>query len=156
MLTLQEPSSERLAAYLKGQLAQVGIEATLDVRETADAYDVLNRRAFDTAPWETAFAVADPDAVFSEFFVCQAARNYSTLCLPEVDELFRQQSQALDPQERKKLVREMDRRILHSHGSPLLYWGNYLTAQWPQVRNWVQHPSLYNNQRLQDVWLAKA
>ncbi|HEX2275557.1 MAG TPA: hypothetical protein VHN13_00330, partial [Candidatus Tectomicrobia bacterium] len=62
----------------------------------------------------------------------------------------------LDPQERRKLVREMDRRILHSHGSPLLYWGNYLTAQWPQVRNWVQHPSLYNNQRLQDVWLAKA
>jgi peptide/nickel transport system substrate-binding protein len=156
MLTLQEPSSERLAAHLKDQLAQIGIEATLDVQETAAAYDILNRRAFDTAPWETAFAVADPDSVFSEFFICQAARNYAMLCLPEVDELFRQQSQVLDPQERKKLVREMDRRILHSHGSLLLHWGNYLTTQWPQVRNWVQHPSLYNNQRMQDVWLARA
>jgi peptide/nickel transport system substrate-binding protein len=156
MLTLQGPSSERLAAFLRGQLAQIGVEATLDVREAADAYDILHRRAFDTAPWEAAFAVADPDSVFSEFFTCQAVRNYSTLCLPEVDELFRQQSQALDPQARQKLVREMDRRILHGHGSLLLHWGNYLTAQWPQVRNWVQHPSLYNNQRMQDVWLAKA
>lgn len=155
MLALQGSSSERLSAFLKGQLAQIGVEATVDVRETADAYDVLNRRAFDTASWETAFAVADPDSVFSEFFTCQAARNYSTLCLPEVDELFGQQSQALDSQERKKLVREMDRRILHGHGSLLLHWGNYLTAQWPQVRSWMQHPSLYSNQRMQDVWLAR-
>lgn len=156
MLTLRGSSSERLAAHLKDQLAQIGIGAGLDVQETAAAYGILNRRAFDTVPWETAFAVADPDSVFSEFFICKAARNYSMLCLPEVEELFRQQSQVLDPQERKKLVREMDRRVLHSHGSLLLHWGNYLTAQWPQVRNWVQHPSLYNNQRMQDVWLAKA
>ena len=50
----------------------------------------------------------------------------------------------------------MDRRILHSYGSIMLHWGNYLTTQWPQVRNWLQHPSLYNNQRMQDVWIAKA
>jgi peptide/nickel transport system substrate-binding protein len=156
MLTLPGQTSERLAAYLKDQLGQIGIEATPDVRETADAYDILSRRAFDTAPWETTFAVADPDSVFSEFFTCQAARNYAALCLPEVEELFKQQSQALDPEKRKKLVRDMDRRILRSHGSLLLHWGNYLTAQWPQVRNWVQHPSLYNNQRMQDVWLANA
>jgi peptide/nickel transport system substrate-binding protein len=155
MLTRRVSSSERLAVYIKDQLSKIGIEATLDVQEAAAAYDILNRRAFDTVPWETAFAVADPDSVFGEFFICEAARNYSMLCLPEVDELFRQQSQLLDQQERKKLVQEMDRRILHSHGSLLLHWGNYLTAHWPQVRNWVQHPSLYNNQRMQDVWLAK-
>jgi peptide/nickel transport system substrate-binding protein len=156
MLVLQGPSSERLATFLKDQMAQIGVEATPDVRDAADAYDVLNRRTFDTAPWEAAFPVADPDSVFSEFFTCQAARNYSTLCLPEVEELFRQQSQALNPQERKKLVREMDRRILHGHGSLLLHWGNYLTAQWPRVHNWLQHPSLYTNQRMQDVWLDNA
>jgi peptide/nickel transport system substrate-binding protein len=155
MLTRRVSSSERLAIYLKDQLSKIGIDASLDVQETASAYDILNRRAFDTAPWETAFAVADPDSVFSEFFVCQAARNYSMLCLPEVDQLFKQQSQTLNPDARKKLVHEMDRLVLHSHGSLLPHWGNYLTAHWPQVRNWVQHPSLYNNQRMQDVWLAK-
>jgi peptide/nickel transport system substrate-binding protein len=155
MLTRRQPATERLAVYVKGQLAKIGIEASLDVQETASAYDAINRRAFDTAPWETAFAVADPDSVFSEFFVCKAARNYSSLCLPEVDELFMQQSQTLNPGERKKLVHEMERRVLHSHGSLLLHWGNYLTAQWSQVHNWIQHASLYNNQRMQDVWLAK-
>ena len=155
MLVRRVTPSERLAVFLKDQLSKIGIEATLDVQETATAYDAINRRAYDTAPWETAFAVADPDSVFSEFFVCKAARNYALLCLPEVDELFRQQSQTLNTAERKKLVHEMDRRILHSYGSIMLHWGNYLTTQWPQVRNWLQHPSLYNNQRMQDVWIAK-
>ena len=49
----------------------------------------------------------------------------------------------------------MERKLLQSHGSSVLHWNNYLTGHWPQVRNWVQPPSLYNNQRLQDVWLAK-
>jgi peptide/nickel transport system substrate-binding protein len=156
MLVRRVTPSERLAVFLRDQLAKVGIEAALNVQETASAYDLLNRRDYDTAPWETAFAVADPDSVFSEFYLCKAARNYAMLCLAEVDELFRQQSQSSDPEERRKLVHEMQRRVLHSHGSLLLHWGNYLTAQWPQVRNWLQHPSLYNNQRMQDVWLASA
>lgn len=156
MLVRRVTPSERLAVFLKDQLSKVGIEATLDVQETASAYDTLNRRAYDTAPWETAFAVADPDSVFSEFFVCKAARNYSMLCLEDVDELFKQQSQAASPGDRKKLVHDMERQILRSHGSLILHWGNYLTAQWPQVRNWRQHPSLYNNQRMQDVWIAPA
>jgi peptide/nickel transport system substrate-binding protein len=155
MLTRLRPSAERLAVFLRDQLAKIGIEASLDVQENASAYDAMHRKVFDTAPWEAAFAVADPDSVFSEFFVCKAVRNYASLCLPDVDELFRQQSQTLNPRERQKLVHEMERRVLHSHGCLLLHWGNYLTAHWPQVRNWIQHPSLYNNQRMQDVWLAK-
>jgi peptide/nickel transport system substrate-binding protein len=155
MLTRPQPSSRRLAIFLRDQLAQIGIEASLDVQENAPAYDALHRRLFDTAPWEAAFAVADPDSVFSEFFLCRSPRNYSSLCLPEVDEAFRRQSQTLNPEERKSLVQAMERRVLHSYGCLLLHWGNYLTAQWPQVRNWIQHPSLYNNQRMQDVWLAR-
>ena len=155
MLTRKLPLSEKLSVFMKDQLAKIGIQATLDVQESATAFDILNRRGFDTAPWWTAFAVADPDAVFSEFYTCDAARNYASLCLPEVDQLFQQQSQTLDPEQRKRLVHEMDRKLLQSHGSSILHWHNYLTGHWPQVRNWLQHPSLYNNQRLQDVWLAK-
>jgi peptide/nickel transport system substrate-binding protein len=156
MLTRKLPLSEKLSVYVKDQLAKIGIQATLDVQESAAAFDILNRRGFDTAPWWTAFAVDDPEAVFSEFYTCEAARNYASLCLPEVDQLFQQQSQALDPEQRKRLVHEMERTLLQSHGSSVLHWHNYLTGHWPQVRNWVQPPSLYNNQRLQDVWLAKA
>ena len=156
MLTRKLPLSEKLSVFMKDQLAKIGIQADLDVQESASAFDILNRRGFDTAPWWTAFAVADPDAVCSEFYTCEAARNYPSVCLPEVDQLFQRQSQTLDPGTRKRLVQDIDRKLLQAQGSSLLHWHNYLTGHWPQVRNWVQHPSLYNNQRMQDVWLAKA
>jgi peptide/nickel transport system substrate-binding protein len=156
MLTRKLPISEKLSVFMKDQLAKIGIQATLDVQESAAAFDILNRRGFDTAPWWTAFAVADPDAVFSEFYTCDAARNYPSLCLPEVDQLFQEQTQTLEPEAHRRLVREIDRKLLQAQGSSMLNWHNYLTGHWPQVRNWLQHPSLYNNQRMQDVWLAKA
>jgi peptide/nickel transport system substrate-binding protein len=156
MLTRKLPISEKLSVFMKDQLAKIGIQATLDVQESAAAFDILNRRGFDTAPWWTAFAVADPDAVYSEFYTCDAGRNYPSLCLPEVDQLFQQQTQTLDPEARQRLVREIDRKLLEAQGSSMLHWHSYLTGHWPQVRNWLQHPSLYNNQRMQDVWLAKA
>ena len=46
MLTRMGTQFERISVFLKGELAKIRIDATLDVKETAAAYEVLNNRAF--------------------------------------------------------------------------------------------------------------
>ena len=94
--------------------------------------------------------------MFGEYYTCNAVRNYSQLCLPEVDALFAQQSQALAFEERKRLVHEMERKALLGFGRIISHWRNVILGHWPEVRSYRVHPSIYNNQRLQDVWLARA
>jgi len=156
MLTRMGSQFERISVFLKGELAKIGIDATLDVKETAAAYDVLNTRAFDSAPWGTATALDDPDSVFGEHYTCDAVRNYAQLCLPEVDALFAKQTQTLDPVARKHLVQEMERKALLGFGRILTHWRTNMLGHWPEVRNYRLHNSIYNNQRFQDVWLARS
>jgi ABC-type oligopeptide transport system substrate-binding subunit len=100
-------------------------------------------------------ALDDPDAVFGEHYTCKAVRNYSQLCLPEVDALFARQSQTLDPEERRRLVQEMERQALLGFGRIISHWRTVFLGHWPEVRNYRLHASIYNNQRFQDVWLAR-
>jgi peptide/nickel transport system substrate-binding protein len=156
MLTRKGADYEPISVFLKDQLAKVGIDAALDVQESAAAYDRLNQREFDSVPWGHAIALDDPDAVYGEFYLCKSERNYSGICDPEVEALFERQSQTLDPNERKRLVGELEKKALVTQTKIILLWRLDRTIHWSTVRNYRRHPSLYNNQRMQDVWLAEA
>ncbi|MBI4596040.1 MAG: ABC transporter substrate-binding protein [Candidatus Tectomicrobia bacterium] len=155
LLTRKGTFFEPLSVFVKDQLAQIGIEAKLDVQETATAYEMLNKRAFDLAPWKHGHSIDDPDSVFGEFFTCDAVRNYSDVCDKEVDELYVKQSQTMDFAERKKLVNLMDKKVLLTLGKIPLYYSARFIAHSNRVQNYSIHPSVYNNQRLQDVWIKK-
>ena len=156
LLTRMGTQYERISVFLKAELAKIGIDANLDVKETAAAYEVLNGRTFDAAPWGTGAALDDPDAIFGEHYTCEAVRNYAQLCLPEVDALYQRQSQTLDIEERKRLVHEMERKALLGFGRIMTHWRMQFVGHWPEVKNYRPHISIYNNQRFQDVWLAKS
>jgi len=156
LLTRKGADYEPLSVFLKDQLAKIGIDAVLDVQETGTAFDRLNRRDFDMAPWVHAIAVDDPDAIYAEFYLCNAERNYSNVCVPEVDQIFERQSQTMDPNERRQLVWEMERRALVGNAKIVVDWRFERTIHWAKVRNYKRHPSLYNNFDFQDVWLAEA
>jgi peptide/nickel transport system substrate-binding protein len=156
LLTRMGGQYERISVFLKDELSKIGIDATLDVKETAAAYEVLNSRSFDVAPWATGAALDDPDAIFGEHYICEGVRNYAQLCMPEVDALFDEQSQTLDPEKRKHLVHEMERKALLGFGRVISHWRMQFVGHWPQVKNYRPHISIYNNQRFQDVWIAKS
>jgi peptide/nickel transport system substrate-binding protein len=156
LLTRMGSQYERISVFLKGEMAKIGIDATLDVKESAAAYDVLNSRSFDVAPWATGASLDDPDAIFGEHYICEGVRNYAQLCLPEVDALFTQQSQTLDPEQRRVLVHEMERKAMLGFGRIISHWRARIVGYWPEVKNYRVHSSIYNNQRFQDVWLAKS
>jgi peptide/nickel transport system substrate-binding protein len=145
--------SENLSLFIQDQLAKVGIKATPQVLESAAAYDALNQRNFDLAPWGHAYAVDDPDAVFAEFYITDAPRNYSEISTPGIDDLFLKQSMEQDQEQRQEMVRELQRIALPKGGKVILGWSNRRGGAWNQVKDWLLHSSNYNNQRWENVWL---
>src|SRR5690606_30302806 len=121
-------SYERLSLFLVDQFAKVGINGEIDVQETAAAYDALNQRAFDLAPWGHAYALDDPDAVFAEFYLQESPRNYSGIGSQEVDDLFQQQSAELDLEARKELVNQMEKAALALYGKTIGTWSGKTEA----------------------------
>jgi len=100
--------------------------------------------------------VDNPNAFSAGFYLCNTEQNYSNVCVPEVDQLFDRQSQTLDPNERRRLVWDMERRALLGNAKIVVDWRFERTIHWAKVRNYKRHPSLYNNFDFQDVWLAEA
>jgi ABC-type transport system substrate-binding protein len=125
------------------------------VLETAAAYDALNSRNFDLAPWSHGIALDDPDAIFAEFYITGAPRNYSEISSPEVDELFKKQSQTLDQQERIKLVKEMQQKAMPLYGKVIQTWATRRWVWWNSLKNFTAHQGLYNHQRFAEVWIQK-
>ena len=152
VLTRKGASYERLSLFLVDQFAKVGINGEIDVQETAAAYDALNQRAFDLAPWSHAYALDDPDAVFAEFYLQESPRNYSGVGSQEVDDLFQQQSAELDLEARKEIVNQMEKAALALYGKTISSWSGKTEARWAYVKDRVVHSSNYNDQRWERAW----
>src|SRR2546428_5043541 len=82
--------------------------------------------------------------------------NYGRYTDKVLDELYQKQSRALDPEERKRYVREFERRLLDEEAH------SFITLQWhrivphsAKVRGWTITPSHYLNQQLDTVWLSE-
>ena len=146
--------SESLGLFTGDQLAKIGMKAKQDVQETATAYDRLSKRDFDLCPWGHAISLDDPDAIWQEMYLKGAPRNYSELSAPEMEAAFMKQTVELDPAKRKALVLDMQRTSIPLLGKSIYYWSIAQTAKYKQVQGWVPHVSIYNNQKMQDVWLS--
>lgn len=147
--------SQDLSLYIAQMAAEIGIAMTLDVQESASAYDRLNTRNFDLAPWGHGYALDDPDALFGEFYITGASRNYSELSTPEIDDLYLQQSVERDVERRAELAQQMEIAALGQYGKIVTSWSSTRELRWSHVKNRIKHPSTYNNVRWEDVWLDK-
>jgi hypothetical protein len=50
----------------------------------------------------------------------------------------------------------MERKAMLGFGRIISHWRARIVGYWPEVKNYRVHSSIYNNQRFQDVWLAKS
>jgi peptide/nickel transport system substrate-binding protein len=82
--------------------------------------------------------------------------NYGRYTDRVLDDLYQKQSRTLDPEERKRYVREFERRLLDEEAH------TFITLQWhrivpynAKVRGWTVTPSHYLNQQLDAIWLAE-
>jgi peptide/nickel transport system substrate-binding protein len=81
--------------------------------------------------------------------------NYARYKDPTLDELYVKQARATDAGERRKLVREFERRVLEqAYQVPTLWWQR-IVPHWTKVKGWKVSSSHYLGQDLRDVWLAE-
>jgi len=73
-----------------------------------------------------------------------------------IDELYQKQARAVDPEERKKLVRQLEKRLLdeEAHVIWTLQWHRIIPHN-ARVKGWTITPSHYLNNQLDTVWLSE-
>jgi len=143
------------AVFLIGEWRKIGIEAEHRPLETAawfsDGQDTGN---FELIVAPTVEFMDDPDQFLGRY-ATGSTQNWGRFSDPQVDDLFSRQARSLDPVERKKLINQMERRVLeNAYFMPGLWWSRNL-VHWTKVKNYVAPPNHYTNQKLQDVWLSE-
>ncbi|MCW5746723.1 MAG: peptide ABC transporter substrate-binding protein [Alphaproteobacteria bacterium] len=144
------------AVILAGQLKEIWIDAEVDIIETSLWFTRVARKAYSVGLNTTGNGVDDPDQNFFENFSCKSERNYTGYCNPEIDKLVEQQSAETDVEKRRKLVWEIDRRLLEDGARPIVMWNRAAICMHPYVKGYVANVnSVYNGFRFEDVWLDK-
>jgi peptide/nickel transport system substrate-binding protein len=144
------------AVLLGSQLKEIYIDTELDIVDTAQWYPKVMRREYTVGavPMET--GVDDPDQMFYENFYTGAARNYAGYSDPEFDKLVDQQSMETDPEKRKQIVWQLERKLADAALRPVLFFPAGATCWQPYVKGLtIMTNSIYNGWRMEDVWLDK-
>ncbi|MBI2906171.1 MAG: hypothetical protein HYX92_00800 [Chloroflexi bacterium] len=155
-LTRATPQQEAMAVVFKDIVAALGIEVDVKAQESAVYTDQRFRKAFSVNAASAGLGDTDPDAMLGDFYVTDAAFNFSSYTNPHYDELYAKQSQTLDTAERRKIVWEMQRILLKDVPIAIAFWSRVPYAWWKQVRGYTA-PSLshYHAYAYQEIWLAR-
>ena len=144
------------AVILIDQLKNIYIDGELDVVETAIWHAKVARKDYIVGLNLTGSGVDDPDQQFFENYACGSQRNYTNYCNAELDALVVKQSSENDPEARKKMVWEIDRRLQEDLARPIIMHNRGGTCWTPKVKNLnMMVNSIYNGFRMEDVWLEK-
>lgn len=144
------------ALILIDHLKEIFIDAELDVAETPQFYNRVFKRDYMIGMNATGHSLDDPDQVFYENYGCGSLRNYTNYCNREIQAMFDEQSRELDVERRRKMVWEIERRLLDDVARPVTYHGQQAGCWHPHVQNYgIMVNSIYNGWRFEDVWLDK-
>ena len=144
------------AVILAGQLKEVWIDADVDIIETSQWFSKVGRKDYQVGLNTTGNGVDDPDQNYYENFSCKSERNYTGYCNPEIEKLFDVQSQETDMAKRKKIVWEIDKKLLEDGARPIIMWNRAAICMQPFVKGYVANVnSVYNGFRFEDVWLDR-
>jgi peptide/nickel transport system substrate-binding protein len=144
------------AVVMISQLKEIGIEAELDLVDTAVWYPKMVRKDFTVGMVPIESGVDDPDQMFYESFYTGAARNYTGYSDPDMDKLIDQQSMTADPAKRKEIVWQAERKLAEAAFRPVIFYPAGASCRQPWVKGWTRMTnSIYNEWRMEDVWLEK-
>jgi peptide/nickel transport system substrate-binding protein len=138
------------------QLKEIYIDGQLELIETANWYPRVTRKDYTVGVTVAEGGLDEPDQKFYETYVCGAERNYTGYCNPETDQLIDRQSMEADPEKRRKLVWEVERRLAEDASRPVLLYSRFATCMQPRLKGLTTMTnSRFNGWRMEDVWLDK-
>ncbi len=149
-LVRAERTYEQSSVYMADQLAKIGIKLELDVRELAIRQKLVDEGAFNSHSTMNSLPYPDPENLVRLWAPPAGGlwgMNWARLEDAKIFELLDKQSRALDPAERKKIVRELDLRMIELATRPVVWWKQYLVGMWPEVKGYGKRNSNYSFER---------
>jgi peptide/nickel transport system substrate-binding protein len=128
------PAYRDPAVLLIDQLKEIYIDGELDVIDSTRWFPKVMRKDYMVGLNLTSAGVDDPDQHFYENYACGSSRNFTGYCNPELDKLFDRQSMEPDQEKRKKLVWEIERKLVEDGARPIIYYSRVATCWQPQVK----------------------
>ncbi len=143
------------AVLLNDQLKEIYIDGELEMIDTTNWFPRVMRRDY-TVALSPAGIGSDPDQGLFNIYGCGGDLNYNGYCNPEVDKLIDRQSLEADPEKRKKLLWEIERRLAEDGARPVIFYDRRATCWRPQVKGLtIIVNNIFNGGRMEDVWLDK-
>jgi peptide/nickel transport system substrate-binding protein len=147
---------EPLGVWMIDQWRKVGLNVTQRVIEPAAYFGSLRKGEHEVAMDFQCGYIVEPDLDTYKFLSSSRnPANYGYYEDPVLDQLYDKQSQATNVEERKKLVREFEKRVLdeQAHYLMTLQWHRIIPHS-SRVHGWTITPSHYLNNTLDTVWLS--
>jgi peptide/nickel transport system substrate-binding protein len=146
---------EPLGIWLIDQWRQIGLNVKQEFIEASAYHPMLKRGDFEVAMDFQCGFIVEPDLDLARF-VSASDANYGKHKDKMIDELYRKQSRAIDPEERKKYIRALEKRLLdeEAHVIYTLQWHRIIPHS-SKVHGWTITPSHYLNNQLDTVWLSE-
>jgi peptide/nickel transport system substrate-binding protein len=150
------PDWRNPAVLLISQLKEIYIDGELDLVDTALWYPKMARKDYTVGMVPIEAGVDDPDQMFYENFYTGAARNYAGYSDPEFDKLVDQQSMTADPEKRRVIAWQAERKLAEAAFRPVIFYPSGASCRQPWLKGWTRMTnSIYNEWRFEDVWLDK-
>lgn len=149
-----ENPHQQLAVYMIDQWRQIGV-ATENVKmETAPWQTALLSGNFDAITDFSADPIDDPSIQLERFTSFDLAPNNASRAIDRtLDSLFERQKRELNPEARRRLVREFEARLLDQAYTIPLFWAYRIIPIASEVRGWPFSPSHFLFQDLSTIWL---
>jgi peptide/nickel transport system substrate-binding protein len=146
---------EPVGVWLIDQWRQIGLNVKQEVIEASAYHPLLKRGDFEVAMDFQCGFIVEPDLDLVRFISTSDA-NYGKHKDTVIDDLYSRQARTTDVEERKKLVRQLEKRLLDEdvHVIYTLQWHRIIPHN-SKVRGWTITPSHYLNDQLDTVWLAE-
>lgn len=152
MVASTMPIDIQIAQVVKEQLAEIGIEMEIQIREWGDLLDQwIVDRNFDTF-FIFSMTGRDPDANFYRRFHSESSRNTGGYSNPYLDSLMDKARVTVDYDERYQLYAEIQSIIVHDSPKLFIMEFPYYEVYRKEVKGWVTHP-MGIHYHLDGVWL---
>jgi peptide/nickel transport system substrate-binding protein len=149
---------EPLAVWLIDQWRQIGLNVKHEVVESAAYFgQVVRPGNFEVAMDFQCGYIVEPDLDLYKFISTDKnPSNYGRYTDRMLDELYEKQGRTQDQEERKKLIRAFEKRLLDDevHYLMTLQWHRIIPHS-AKVKGWQITPSHYLNNTLDTVWLTE-
>jgi peptide/nickel transport system substrate-binding protein len=146
---------EPVGIWLIDQWRQIGLNVKQEVIEASAYHPMLKRGDFEVAMDFACGFIVEPDLDLYRFASTSDA-NYGKHKDKVIDELFVKQARATDTEERKKILRQFEKRLIDEevHVMYTLQWHRIIPHS-SKVKGWTVTPSHYLNNQLDTVWLTE-